>query len=941
MDSNFLGKDQFIWWKGVVEDRKDPIMLGRVKVRIFGWHSEDPQQILTDDLPWASVSTPADTGRNPVGLKEGDWVWGFFMDGPEAQTPIVVGLIPGIDEKPKASELGFGDPTKPEDITPDSFPRPPDISAQSTDSEQSDTSSSSEGGQQPGRFFNTDKVPGSNIAFGELSKYYDPLQCKFDINSDGIFDAKDAAIMVTASLNVFGQSVFSGLSQISSLTGNWMNKFLDSFGNIKLTPDAAPPAPTTSPYPLADRLMEPTTSRLARNEKIEDTIVGVKKGMASSITTASYEDAAVGAQQTTAPQAFDEPETPYDAKYPFNHVYESESGHFIEIDDTPGAERLHWYHRSGTFREIHPDGTQVTKVKKADYNFVVEDYFCASEKTLNLSAQEDLKLRGGKAVVIQSGSSLNRQVGENDNLSVEGDENARVKGTAHKLIEEEMWTHVSSGAYFCVKEGDLHIKAKGGGKVFIDADGPIQLTSKDSIKMNAPSILMDADHIIQLKSKKDVALCASSTTMQGPNGGLTDINMVSISIRSLFLRAHTSIISGALYPGPWLLPSFAFPGNMKANIIEPNTADNEDWYDDTAETASKKYGFILPDAEDGTVWKPVSDSTGNLVTLGPKGGPEHKLYEAVPTGQLEPVKIAYEHPDGQRTEWEVVRPIHIPGKEISSILGAPEEMTEFLDGRSMRRWPAPGKSYPKQLLLTVGGAALNFILDSAVRHQASLTGFTDDTLEFDVSKPGPEAGKEESGTASPKYGYLFPRGTAGDVYKPTSESNGNLVTLSEAGEAHELYEAIETDVQETVKIKYLNISQTITEWVVTRPVCKRGKLIEDPAIKTMFEDGKRFMCRFSKPGSEYPKNMFWVIKKNGVIVSEHFISQAGGRHQYTIAYDEQVAKVAPNTDTPSQTTAKNKPDIKSRRKRRRDPSTITPTRKPKSNPRIRNPHYKG
>ena len=45
MKSKFLGKDQFIWWKGVVEDRKDPIMLGRVKVRIFGWHSEDKQKI--------------------------------------------------------------------------------------------------------------------------------------------------------------------------------------------------------------------------------------------------------------------------------------------------------------------------------------------------------------------------------------------------------------------------------------------------------------------------------------------------------------------------------------------------------------------------------------------------------------------------------------------------------------------------------------------------------------------------------------------------------------------------------------------------------------------------------------------------------------------------------------------------------------------------------
>ena len=60
MKSKFLGKDQFIWWKGVVEDRKDPIMLGRVKVRIFGWHSEDKQKIPPEELPWAIPSVQYD-----------------------------------------------------------------------------------------------------------------------------------------------------------------------------------------------------------------------------------------------------------------------------------------------------------------------------------------------------------------------------------------------------------------------------------------------------------------------------------------------------------------------------------------------------------------------------------------------------------------------------------------------------------------------------------------------------------------------------------------------------------------------------------------------------------------------------------------------------------------------------------------------------------------
>ena len=54
---------------------------------------------------------------------------------------------------------------------------------------------------------------------------------------------------------------------------------------------------------------------------------------------------------------------PYSSsQYPYNHVYESESGHVMEIDDSPEAERLLRYHKTGTFEEIHPDGQRVVKV---------------------------------------------------------------------------------------------------------------------------------------------------------------------------------------------------------------------------------------------------------------------------------------------------------------------------------------------------------------------------------------------------------------------------------------------------------------------------------------------------------------------------------------------------------------------------------------------------
>ena len=48
--------------------------------------------------------------------------------------------------------------------------------------------------------------------------------------------------------------------------------------------------------------------------------------------------------------------------YPFCHVWYTESGHALEVDDTPGAERLHWYHRTGTFQEIQASGDKIEKI---------------------------------------------------------------------------------------------------------------------------------------------------------------------------------------------------------------------------------------------------------------------------------------------------------------------------------------------------------------------------------------------------------------------------------------------------------------------------------------------------------------------------------------------------------------------------------------------------
>lgn len=87
---------------GVVEDNSDPLTLGRVKARYFNFHPSDRNLVPTKDLPWSQVLTPATSASNsgvgwsPNGLERGSWVFAIFLDGEEAQFPMVLGSIPGI-----------------------------------------------------------------------------------------------------------------------------------------------------------------------------------------------------------------------------------------------------------------------------------------------------------------------------------------------------------------------------------------------------------------------------------------------------------------------------------------------------------------------------------------------------------------------------------------------------------------------------------------------------------------------------------------------------------------------------------------------------------------------------------------------------------------------------------------------------------------------------
>ena len=113
--TNRLGHDNFVWWIGVVEDRFDPLNVGRCRVRIFGSHTENLDELPTRSLPWAAPLYPINNSKSNSAPMEGDYVFGFFLDGMSSQAPAMLGVFPAIPQVDGASQpegVGFSGKAK-------------------------------------------------------------------------------------------------------------------------------------------------------------------------------------------------------------------------------------------------------------------------------------------------------------------------------------------------------------------------------------------------------------------------------------------------------------------------------------------------------------------------------------------------------------------------------------------------------------------------------------------------------------------------------------------------------------------------------------------------------------------------------------------------------------------------------------------------------------
>jgi len=196
-----------------------------------------------------------------------------------------------------------------------------------------------------------------------------------------------------------------------------------------------------------------------------------------------------------------EPESPanVDEKpvYPHNKVWETESGHSFEMDDTKDRERIRLQHRSKTFIEMHPDGSEVHKIYGDGYEIVI--------------GNKNVLIKGHCSVTIEGDSVVH----------VKGDKIEKIDGNLYQEISGEMITNIK-GKTSLISNDDMTLG------VGDPASGVLKVQTGDATFIEGD--LSVTGSITGLSVNSQTKVNANTGVTAGHLGFVTEIGGVSVGI---------------------------------------------------------------------------------------------------------------------------------------------------------------------------------------------------------------------------------------------------------------------------------------------------------------------------------------------------------------------------------------------------------------------------
>lgn len=234
--------------------------------------------------------------------------------------------------------------------------------------------------------------------------------------------------------------------------------------------------------------------------------------------------------------------SPYtSAEYPYNHVYESESGHITEIDDTPGGERLYRQHKSGTYEEIVADGTKTVKVFGDNYELTAGANNVFVKGNINLTCSGTKRERIDGDYILEVGGDFTRKIHKNEQVKIGatggGNLEEEIIGNHGFNIANAMSGAIGVTGTGTAKDCDITI----GGKETRSIGGTYDITAKDSASfVSLNDVLVGAGNNVTVSSVASTSI-SSGTTMTVK--AATNLDIKSEAVGTLLFSGNGSTVT--------------------------------------------------------------------------------------------------------------------------------------------------------------------------------------------------------------------------------------------------------------------------------------------------------------------------------------------------------------------------------------------------------------
>ena len=298
---------------------------------------------------------------------------------------------------------------------------------------------------------------------------------------------------------------------------------------------------------------ESDVSRLARGEDAEnhDSLItrrGFREELIDTATKPNLKGVSTQLTSTEERGSFSEPhprgvETTGTStgQYPFNHVHESESGHIQEIDDTPGGERLHRQHKSGTYEEIVADGTKTVKVIGSNYELI------AGSSNIYIGGDVNLTIDGTKREFIKGDYILEvlgdytRKIHKNEQVKIGAGAGA---GNLEEIIGGNHGFNIQNSQIGSIGTGqgdDINHILSIGGNSAISIGGGLAITAGErALIRSSDTIMLHAPEQVAAVSSKNINLI-SGQVMNVKAG--TTLNIKSEAVGTLLFSGDGSTVT--------------------------------------------------------------------------------------------------------------------------------------------------------------------------------------------------------------------------------------------------------------------------------------------------------------------------------------------------------------------------------------------------------------